>query len=75
MKYIEELQNGDAFSYKNKIYIISSDLDNKGRRNCLSLFDGFPKWFKPSETVELTQLFFVDENNHFIAIKETKKEE
>ena len=25
MKYIEELQNGDAFSYKNKIYVISSD--------------------------------------------------
>lgn len=75
MNYIEELKFGDAFKYNGNHYVLSCDKKNNGSSFCLNLRTGMPIWLSPSEIVESCQLFFIDDNNHFIALKETKKDD
>jgi hypothetical protein len=73
-KYIEELNNGDAFILNNGTYILSSDFKKNGDKLSISLVDGNSRWVKPNEMIEHIQLFIMDKENNIIAIKESKKE-
>jgi hypothetical protein len=74
-KFIEELNYGDAFSYNNLCYVLTTDYKKNNDRLCLSLIDGGLRWFKPNEIVEGTNLYTMDKDNNIIAIKESKKED
>ena len=73
-KFIEELNYGDAFTYNNLFYVLTTDYKKNNDRLCLSLIDGSLRWFKPNEIVEGTNLYTMDKDNNIIAIKESKKE-
>lgn len=75
MQYIEELKPGDCFEYKNSYYILSSDFKNNGNRLCLSLIDGFSKWFNGDCIVNLNDIFTLDKDSNIIAIKERSKDD
>lgn len=75
MNYIEELKFGDAFKYNENHYVLSCDKKNNGDSFCLNLKTGMPIWLSQNDIVERCQLFIIDENNHFIALKETPKDD
>jgi hypothetical protein len=73
MKYLEEIQPGDCFEYKNKPYLLTQDFKKNGNRLCISLIDGFPSWVPQDSIIESFDLFRMDKDNNIIAIKERKK--
>jgi hypothetical protein len=75
MKYIEELSSGDSFLYEDKPYFLTSDFKSNGQRLSYSLKDGFAKWFKNTDIVDLMPVYRLDNDNNIIALKETKKDE
>jgi hypothetical protein len=74
MKYLEELVPGDCFENKGIYYVLSSDFKSDGSRLCLSLQNGFIKWIKSNEIVNLSDLFTLDKENNIIAIKKRDKD-
>ena len=74
MKYIEELDSGDAFSYKNHIFILTSDFRNSGERKGISLTDGLCRWFNGNTVCELIDLFIIDKNSNIIKVKSDDKD-
>lgn len=75
MKYIEELNAGDCFIWNNSTHLITTDFKSTGSRLCYSLIDGSPRWLEGNETVELIQLYTLNDTNTIMPIKETKKEQ
>lgn len=73
MKYIEEIETGDCFEYKNKFYLLTQDFKKNGDRLCIGLLDGFSNWMPQNTIVNPTDLFTMDKENNIIAIKERKK--
>jgi hypothetical protein len=73
MKYLEELEPGDSFNWEDKYYIVSSDYKNNGQRDCINLSNGFNKWFKPDEIVEICPIYILDTDNNIISVKPTEK--
>lgn len=72
-KYLEELDGGDAFGLKNQYYIVTNDYKKSGHRMCVGLSNGHNIWLAGNSIVESVQLFTLDNESNFIAIKETKK--
>lgn len=75
MKYLEELNTGDCFEYNNDYYILSCDFKTNGNRMCLSLKNGFSKWFGGDSIVNLTDIFTLDKDSNIIAIKQREKDD
>lgn len=75
MKYIEELDNGDAFIINDISYLLTCDFRSNGDRLCFCLSTGLPKWFQPSTIVSLNPIYYLGENNTIIPVKEVKKHE
>lgn len=75
MKYIEELVYGDAFLYKEEIYLLGIDFKSDGKRLCISLKDGRPNWLNGDTIVEETQIYTLDKQNTIIPIKKTLKKD
>jgi hypothetical protein len=73
MKYIEELTNGDAFSYNNLFFLLTADFKKDNSKLCYNIVDGSCQWFSPTEIVESMQLFYIDKDNNIKPIKETPK--
>lgn len=73
MKYIEELQNGDVFSYNDILYVLTHDTKSNGDRLCYSLINGSSRWLKPDLIIKHEPVYILDQNNNIQAIKETKK--
>jgi hypothetical protein len=73
MKYIEELEYGSTFEKSGIIYLLTSDFKN-GYRKAHSLKDGSSRWFADNEIVKMALLYLLDEENNFVAVKETKKD-
>ena len=73
MKYIEELQTGDAFESNNETFFLTSDFKKNGNRLAFQLTKGFPKWFEADCMVDPIQLYKLDSTNTIIPIKETLK--
>lgn len=74
MKYIEELVNGDSFTYNKEFFVLTSDFKKDNSRLSFNIKDGSPRWFSATEIVNKTELYFIDENNNIVPIKETKKD-
>lgn len=74
MKYIEELNFGDTFSYKDQILILTSDFRSNGSRLCYSLNNGQPCWLTNQTIVEHCQVYILDKDNNIIPIKTTNKD-
>lgn len=72
-KYLEELSSGHSFTYKEINYVLSMDHKSNGHRMCVSLDDGGCRWLGGDCIVKPVQLFIMDNDNNFVAIKETKK--
>lgn len=75
MKYVEELINGDCFLYEDNPYFLTSDFRSNGQRLSYSLKDGFAKWFKNTDIVDLMPVYRLDNENNIVPLKETKKDD
>jgi len=73
MKYIEELECGDTFSYKGNMYILTSDFKSNGNKLCYSLVSGFSQWFNSDTIVNHEPIYILDTNNNTTPVKTTPK--
>jgi hypothetical protein len=73
MKYLEELSRGDVFTYKEDIFLLTSDYNNNHKKLCYSLVSGFPKWLEDKTIIDECPIYKLDKDNNIIAIKERKK--
>lgn len=73
MKYIEEIQPGDCFEYKDNKYLMTYDFKNNGNRLCYSLEDGSGQWLESNTMVEIFPIYGLDSNNNIYPIKVTEK--
>lgn len=73
MKYIEELENGDVFTYNNSTYVLTHDMKMNNDRLCYSLSDGSSRWLKPDTIVTHEPIYILDSNNNIQPVKETKE--
>jgi len=69
MKYIEELNAGQAFTKDNQVFLLTIDFKNNGQRLGYSIDGGVPRWFNANDTVEDHPLYLIDENNNVIPVK------
>jgi hypothetical protein len=74
MKYLEELENGDCFSFGESNFVITCDSKFDGRRLCINLLNGEPRWFKNDAITDKIAIFYTDKDGNIIAVKETKKD-
>tara|TARA_Y100000385_G_C12782831_1_gene504245 strand:- start:115 stop:363 length:249 start_codon:yes stop_codon:yes gene_type:complete len=76
MKYIEEINPGDVFIWKEKRYVLSSDFrpfkNNKTRHMSIAIENGVCKWFASDEAVEIAELFYRDKEGNILLVKEFK---
>ena len=76
MRYIEEINSGDIFIWKNKRYVLSSDYkpfkNGKTRHMSVSIDNGTCKWFASDELVEVAELFYRDKEGNILLVKEFK---
>lgn len=67
------MEAGDCFLVDHNIYILTCDLKANGNRLSFCLSNGLPKWFEASTIVEENPIYYLDNNNNIVPIKETKK--
>ena len=76
MKYIEELDPGDIFSWKKQRYILSADYrpfkNGTQRHMSVSVENGLCKWFVSNEAVEIVDLYYRDKKGNILLVKEFK---
>ena len=75
MKYIEELSIGDTFSYKDQIFLLTSDFKSNGSRLCYSLINGQPSWLANQTMIEHNPIYILDKDNNTIPVKITAKQD
>lgn len=75
MKYLEELSLGDTFSFKDQMFVLTSDFKNNGSKLCYSLINGQPCWLMSQTIVEHTPIYILDKDNNTIAVKTTSKQD
>jgi hypothetical protein len=75
MKYLEELDIGDSYSYNNNSFIITADYKKDGSRLCICLKNGLPQWVTSNTIVEPIDIFILDQQSNIIAIRERKKQD
>lgn len=74
MKYIEELEAGDAFIVNDQYFVLTMDFKKSGDKLAVCLSNGQAQWVKPNDMVNAIDLFTIDKNNLIIAIKERTKD-
>jgi hypothetical protein len=76
MKYIEEINPGDIFIWKDQRYVLSSDYrpfkNGKTRHMSISIENGTCKWFASDEIIEIAELFYRDAEGNILLVKEFK---
>lgn len=73
MKYIEELNIGDTFTYKDQMFLLTSDYKSNGSRLCYSLVNGQPCWLTSQTIIEHNPIYILDKDNNIIPVKITTK--
>ena len=68
MKYIEELVVGDAFTFKDNLFILTSDFKKNGHRMVVNLNNGLISWLNSDDTVDIQPIFTLDTENNIIPI-------
>jgi len=74
LKYLEELKNGEVFSFKQNYWLLTSDFKQNGEKLCYNINNGCSGWFKPDIIVDVSPIYILDNNNNIIPIREYKKE-
>lgn len=74
MKYIEELEAGDAFAVNDQYFVLTMDFKKNGDKLAVCLSNGQSQWVKSNDMVNAIDLFTIDKNNLIIAIKERTKD-
>lgn len=67
--YVEELFPGDSFSINNEIHILTHDFKKDSSRLAIAIHSGISKWFKPETIVKKTDLYIINQDNHFVKIE------
>lgn len=75
MKYIEELNIGDTFTYKDQVFVLTSDYKSNGARLCYSLVNGQPCWLTSQTIIEHNPIYILDKDNNTIPVKITTKQD
>ena len=71
MKYIEELEAGELFLVDKNKYILSADFKSNGSRMGVALNNGQIRWFKPDTICHIQDLYYRDEENNILLVKES----
>jgi hypothetical protein len=71
MKYIEELNPGDCFTFDSSLFILTSDFKKNGQKLSYSLCSGQPRWMNSQDIVESTSIYTLDENNNISPVQIT----
>jgi hypothetical protein len=74
IKFIEELESGDAFELDGKSFIITSDFKKNGDRLGIDINTGNSRWMKSDLTINHIILYAMDSNSNFMPIKEIKSD-
>jgi hypothetical protein len=77
MKYLEELNNGNKFLYKNNCYIITCDYKNSKegiKKLCINLKNGEGVWFYQDTIIDQIFIFYQNQENLLIEIKNEKND-
>lgn len=78
MKYIDEIEPGDIFTWKKHRYVLSSDFrpfkNSKTRHMSVSIENGSCKWFQSDEEVEILDLYWRDKEGNILLVKEYRDE-
>ena len=69
MKYLEELNTGECFVYKEQNVLLTSDFKRDGSKLCYSLANGYAKWLNSQEIVEPLSIYSLDKDNNIVSIK------
>lgn len=69
LKYIEELQSGESFTFQDKHWIVTTDFKHDGQRLCYDLSSGCPQWLKANDTVIISPIYSLDKNNNICPLK------
>ena len=69
MKYIEELEFGDCFVYKNELFVLTNDFDSNNKHKCISIQDGSSRWFNKDSTIEQQEIYTLDNENNISPVK------
>lgn len=66
MKYLEEINNGQIFSFEKKFYVLSSDLKKhniKNKHMCIQINSGLIRWLDSDTIIEIVPIFYQDKEN------------
>lgn len=72
MKYIEEINHGQIFLYRNQLYVLTSDFQTQNTRTkhmCIQLNNGFAQWLASDTIVDIPPIFYQDGDNILHQIK------
>lgn len=75
MKYIEELTNGQIFSIKEKLYVLTADFRTQKdtqKHCCVSLDNGQMSWKTADTIVDNPSVFYQDTENNLKEIKQNE---
>jgi len=70
MNYIEELEPGQAFVYKDQSYVLTSDFKKNGDRLCFSPVNGQSRWLGGGEMVDALVLYTIDKDSNLVHLRE-----
>jgi hypothetical protein len=77
MKYIEEINPGSCFVYKNKNYILTNDFKfqyNQKYNYSILIENGFGEWLPENSVIQPLDLYFIDGDKNIIPLKEPKND-
>lgn len=77
MKYIEEINPGSCFVYKNKNYILTNDFKfqhNQKYNYSILIENGFGEWLPENSVIQSLDLYFIDGDKNIIPLKESKND-
>ncbi len=75
MKYLEELNNGDKFTYNNRCFVLTCDYkkSNNGiQKLCINLHDGNILWLNTDIIIDQIFILYQNQENLLLEIKNEK---
>jgi DNA-directed RNA polymerase alpha subunit len=72
MKYLEELKPGDAFFYRENIFVLTIDFKFKDKNKysyAININSGAGVWLPENTTVESIQIYYIDKDKNIVPVK------
>lgn len=74
MIYLESIEAGNCISYEQHNYIVTTDFKSSGKRMCINLRDGNPRWINGDSLINIDPIYLMDKENNILPLIESKKE-